>query len=109
MYKEITFTEFCDEFTELNRESSFSYEGKKAIFEYMESYELETGEAQELDIIALCGEFDEYPTAKEAAEIYGFEPEDEDNEEETEAEAMDFLEDRASVIKFDGGVIIYNY
>ena len=111
MYKEITFTEFCDEFAELNREDQFTYEGKKALFEYLEDYESQSGETLELDVIALCCEYSEYSTAKEAAEYYGFEPEDEDNEEETEAEAeaFNFLEDRTTVIDFDGGVIIFDF
>ena len=78
---------------------------KKAIFEYMESYELETGETLELDVIALCCEYSEYSTAKEAAENYGFEPEDEDDEED---EALNYLEDRTTVIAFEG-VIIFNF
>ena len=106
MYKEITFCQFCDEFAEMNREDSFTYEGKEALFEYLEDYEFQSGETLELDVVALCCEYSEYSTAKEAAEMYGFEPED---EAEAEAEALDFLEDRTTVIDFEGGVIIFDF
>lgn len=108
MYKEITFTEFCDEFAELNREDQFTYGGKKALFEYLEDYEIQSGETLELDVVALCCEYSEYSTAKEAAENYGFEPENED-EDEVETEAFNFLEYRTTVIEFDGGVIILDF
>ena len=108
MYKEINFNQFCDEFTKFDREEQFSYEGKKALFEYLEEYESQSGETLELDVIALCCEYSEYSTAKEAAENYGFEPEDED-EDEAETEALNFLEDGTTVIEFDGGVIILDF
>lgn len=109
MKKEISFNEFCDEFKNFDREQQFSYEGKKALFEYLEDFESDTGEAIELDVIALCCEYSEYSTAKEAAKEYGFEPEDEEDEDDAEDAAMDFLEDRTTVIKFDGGIIVFNF
>ena len=102
MYLQINFNQFCDEFAELNRESSFSYEAKEALFDFLEDEEFQSGITIELDVIALCCEYTEYSTAKEAAEMYGFEPED-------EAEAFSFLEDRTTVIEFEGGVIIFDF
>lgn len=40
--------------------ANFSYEGKKALFQYIEEVEEGTGEQIELDIVALCCEFAEY-------------------------------------------------
>ena len=93
------------------RPDNFSYEGLKALFDYLEDYETDLAEEIELDVIALCCEFSEYPTAKKAAEQYGWEPdEDEDqNEDEIEAAALDYLQDQTSVRVFNGGVIIADY
>jgi len=71
MYKEITFSTFCDAFSNMNRNDNFTYEGKQALFEYLEDYENSTGEKQELDIIALCCEYTEYKDLKELQNNYG--------------------------------------
>ena len=71
-------------FAEMGRENSYSYEGKKALFEYIEQYEDDTGKELELDVIALCGEFTEYKDLKEFQDNYGKEYKTlEDIEEET--------------------------
>ena len=69
MKKTISFYDFCDAFPE-SRKDTFSYEGKKAIFEYIEELEDETGEETELDVIALCCEFTEYENMEEFWGVY---------------------------------------
>ena len=147
-------------FADMNRADNFSYEGKRALFEYLEQYGEDCGEEVELDVIALCCEYSEHDTALEAAREYGYEPEEEDNEREAvridaegrsfadwlreatipswtpwkwfpastrpatseeleemkgenendeEEKAIDWLQDRTSVIVFDGGVIIEGF
>ena len=49
---------------------NFSYEGLKALFEYLEEYEDSTGEELELDVIALCCEYAEYDSLKEYNDDY---------------------------------------
>lgn len=79
MKKTINFYEFTDEFTKMGRENQFTYEGKKALFEYLEQYEEETGEEIELDIIALCVEYTEYENLEEFNDNYNLECEDIDD------------------------------
>jgi len=67
--------EFEDAFREYGRSDSFSYEGKRALYDYLEQYEEDTGEEIELDVIGLCCNYSEYETALEAAQEYGFEQE----------------------------------
>ena len=50
---------------------NFSYEGLKALFEYLEEYEDSTGEELELDVIGLCCEYAEYDSLKEFNNDYG--------------------------------------
>ena len=52
-------------FERTDRKDQFSYEGLKALFEYLEQYEDDTGEEVELDIIALCCDYCEYESLAE--------------------------------------------
>ena len=108
---------FVEAFRRMGRENQFSREALEALFNYLEEYEQDTGEDLELDVIGLCCEFTEYTTAVEAASDYGFTSEleaeeynsPEDFEEAREDEAREWLEDRTTVISFDGGLIIKNF
>ena len=59
MKQTIYFTNFVDAFKAYNRMDNFSYDALKAIFEYIEDYERDSGEEIELDVIAICCEFSE--------------------------------------------------
>jgi len=86
----INFSQFCDGFPDSYKDN-FTYEGKKALFEYLESYEEETGEELEFDPIALCSEYTEYKDLKELQNCY------------PDIESLDELENYTQVIK------IYDY
>ena len=69
MIQTINEYQFSDAFHKLGRGEQFSYEGLKALYEYLEEYE--TGEQQiELDVISLCCEYAEYKSLKEFQEDY---------------------------------------
>ena len=90
--------------------AGWSYEGAKAMAEYLEQYEEDAGEEMELDVVAIRCEFTEYATATEAAEEYQDNDYDDDmDDDEKEAAALEFLRDRTTVIEFDGGVIIQDF
>lgn len=103
MYQTINFSSFCDAFSSFtDRKDTFSYKGKRALFDYLESVEADTDDKIELDIIALCCDFVEYDSVIEAASEYA--------QFEVENEAMSFLQDNTTVIEVDGGgVIIQNF
>ena len=116
MKQTVTKYMFTEAFRQAGRSEQFSYSGLQALFEYLEEMEEETGEEMELDVIALCCDFSEYETAKEAAEEYGWtaperdEGETEDDyEERVEDEAIEHLHNNTQVIKHDDGVIIAAY
>jgi len=69
MYQIINFTEFCNAFRDMDRDNQFSLEGKRALFDYIERYEDETGESLELDVIELCSYYTE-ASYEEIAETY---------------------------------------
>lgn len=63
--------QFEQAFKNAGRGNQFSYEALKALFEYLEDYEADTGEQIELDVIALCCEFTEYEDIEEFQANYG--------------------------------------
>ena len=73
MKQTINFSQFIDAFQGSQYEHNFTYEGKKALFDYLENYEEETGEEIELDIVALCCDYTEFENLEEAKESYNIE------------------------------------
>ena len=88
--------------------AGWSYAGARALVKFLENFEDDTGEEIEFDRVALRCDFSEYPNAREAAEEYGWEPEDADSDDAEEA-AAGWLGDRTTVITFDGGVIVRQF
>ena len=70
MKRTINFYDFEGAFETDTYKDHFSYEGKKALFEYLEEYEESTGEEIELDVVALCCEYVEYENSDEFWEDY---------------------------------------
>ena len=83
--------------TSETRKDQFSYNGLVALFEYLESYEIDTASKIEFDPIALCCEYTEYENLKELQGEY------------EDIKDLDDLRDHTQVIEFDGGIIIQNY
>ena len=59
MKQTITQHRFIEAFKDAGRKEQFSYDGKKALFAYIEEYEADIDEETELDVIALCCEYAE--------------------------------------------------
>ena len=70
--------------------TNFSYEGLKALFEWFEEFENDTGEEMELDVIAICCDFSEYESLKEYNEYY-----------DKEYKEIDEIADDTTLIKID--------
>lgn len=80
MHRTITFSTFCDAFRDMGRNDNFSYEAKRILFDYLEQYEEDTGESIELDVVALCCDYNEMSWSI-AAEEYGIKIDGFDTEE----------------------------
>ncbi len=74
---------------------NFSYDGLKALFEYLEEYEDSTGEEVELDVIALCCDYMEYDSLSEYNNDYG-----------TKYSEIDAIQDDTTLIKIDDNSFI---
>ena len=59
MKKTIDFADFQQAFKDMGRENNFSPDGLRVLFDYLEGYEDATGEQIELDVIALCCDYQE--------------------------------------------------
>ena len=102
MKKSIGFCEFTDAFTNMDRRENFSYNGLKALYEYFEQYEEDTGAEIELDVIAICCDFSEYSDVKETYAIYQDDWEEiGEDEEEREEKAKEYLQENTTVIEFE--------
>ncbi len=66
----VTLRDFRAAFRKFSRGGSFSYEGYRALFNWIEAADNESGTETELDVIALCREFFEYSDIKEFHEDY---------------------------------------
>jgi hypothetical protein len=96
--------------------AGWSYEGSKALAEYLDQLDQETGEDTELDVVAIRCDWSECKTAKDAAMQYGWEFEVEDGENDEgefddliEQKALEYLKDRTQVIEFEGGIIVAQF
>ncbi len=72
IYLEVNFSMFCDQFHRMGRKDQFSYEGKKALWEYLDSLypNEDMNESWELDVITLCCDWAEY-TEEDFIREYG--------------------------------------
>jgi hypothetical protein len=89
--------------------ADWSWSGAEALVGYLEDLEDSLDESIAFDRVAIWCEYSEYSSALETAEHYGFIPEDDEDEDDVESSAITYLEDRTTVIKFDGGVIIQQF
>ena len=83
-------SDFHDRFRTMGRENQFTYEAKNALFDYLKRYEEDCEQEVELDVIALCCEYDEYEDIEEFWKDY---------DKETYP-TLDDLEDYTTVIRF---------
>jgi hypothetical protein len=73
MKQTINFYDFEQAFKQHGRIDSFTYQGLKALFGYLEDLEEAIEEELELDVIALCCDFTEYESLAEFQDNYGAE------------------------------------
>lgn len=70
--KRVNFNDFLEEFEKHGREDNFSYEGKKALYDYLNELSEDIEKPIELDVVALCCEFTEYDNIDQFNKDYGY-------------------------------------
>lgn len=99
MKKQISQSEFVAAFDEYNRSENFSVEAREMIYDYLEECDPDS----EMDVIAVCCEFNE-ATFDEVIRDYNIVIEDEDNLEE---EVMEYLNDNTSVVDHTFSTVVF--
>lgn len=72
LIKKVTFYDFLEEFEKHGRGNQFSYEGKKALYNYLNELGQDIGETIELDVIGICCEFTEFANFEDFKDYYGY-------------------------------------
>lgn len=79
------------------------YDGLRALFKHLASWEDDSGEEIELDVIALCCDWGHYESVSDAyAELIG-------EDAEGEEEMLAALEYRTVVIQYSGGCFVRQF
>lgn len=73
LYQKTNSCDFHDAFINMGRKDQFSYDGRQALFEYLENLAEDTGEPIELDVIALCCDYSDYANIAEYNTAYNTE------------------------------------
>ena len=102
----ISVYDFRDAFHKAGRGEQFSYEGLQILFQYLEEVEESCGEEFELDVIGLYCDFAESDWQTIASD-YSIEIDETENEEEQEAQVLDYLADQDALIGNVKGAIVY--
>jgi len=96
MYQTINSYDFENAFRKAGRHEQFSYDGKKVLFDYLEAYEDDTGEPIELDVIALCCDYQE-SSVTDIADSYDIDIKELDEDEALE-KVLDYLNNHTQVV-----------
>jgi predicted ArsR family transcriptional regulator len=83
-------------FVDADRKENFSYEALGLLFDYFEDYEEQTGEEIELDVIAICCEYNE-DNPDDIIANYSIDVEGMDDDEKIEA-VRDYLSDNTVLV-----------
>lgn len=89
MKSTVTFFDFEDSFSDQYK-NNFTYEGKKALFEYLEQYEEDAGVELELDPVSFCCDYTEYDNLKDLQAEY------------SDIQDMEDLKNHTTVIPIEG-------
>ena len=106
MFTRINVYQFRDEFTLANRKGQFSYEALGWLFDYLEQVEDDTGEPIELDVIALCCDYNE-DTFEDVAKNYNIDTSGCDDEDELREAVLEYLHRETAVCGYDGDTVLY--
>lgn len=104
----INFSAFSDAFRIMGRADNFSRVALQALFDYLEEMEADTGEEIELDVIALCCDYNESDW-QEIAHDYAIDLSEADGDEDAEIDLVrDYLDDNTAIVgELPGGVFVY--
>jgi len=97
--------------------AAWTWNGARALAEYLEEYEEETGEEMELDVVAIRCDFSEYSSLDDWAREYfsasiweeELDIESDDDDDAVADKIREYIQDHGTVIEFDGGIIVSSF
>ena len=95
--------DFHQAFKDYRRENNFSRTGLDALFKYYEELEASTEQEIELDVIAICCEWNEYESLEAAWEAYS------DEEYPGDEDALEWFQHRTTILEHDEGVVVQEF
>lgn len=98
--------QFRDEFAACGRKDNFSYEGLGALWDYLEQWELDTGEDLECDVIAFCCEFSE-DTWRDIARSYDIILDPENDDYDNQQKVAEWLHNEGAFVGHVGDCFVY--
>lgn len=101
MKQTISKQHFVNEFADCNRSENFSREAREMLFDYFEEYEESTGEEVELDVIAICCEYEENDYEYIAGQYSELE------DDATEEDVIEYLENNTQYIGKTSSGLLY--
>ena len=105
MKQTVNFYDFERAFADHGRSEQFTYEALRVLFDFLEEMEADTGEEMELDVIALCCDFNE-DTWEDIADNYSIAL-DAMNDLDGENLVMEHLENNTIIAGITNNTIIY--
>ena len=98
--------DFEQAFSDAGRENQFSYEARNLLFDWFEQYEDDCDTEVELDVIAICCEYDE-DDWEDIADNYGIDLSDCEDDDEREQAVEDYLQENTMFIGKTSGTMVY--
>jgi len=93
----VSFYDFREAFRNYDRENSYTREGLMMLFEYFEELEGDIGEEIELDVIAICCDYDENHWEDVAAN-YSIDLENHEYEDDKIEAVRDYLSENTTLV-----------
>lgn len=97
--------DFVEAFRAYGRLDNFSFEALDLLFSYFEEYEESTGEEIELDVVAICCDFNE-SDADDIIADYRIDVEGMDDDEKIDA-VRDYLNDNTTLVGENASGFVY--
>lgn len=99
-------------FEDYGRGKSFSNEAYDALFDYLDQFSNDSGEDVRVDVIGLCGDFNEYDSLEDLYNnySYSYDSSEPDFENIDEYDFLEWINARTFVIElYNGGYLIESF
>jgi hypothetical protein len=101
-----SFYDFRNAFERMGRDNQFSRDGLAGLYEYLDQLSEDTGEPIELDVIAICCDYNE-DSFLDVARNYDIDLSECEDDDEIRETVLDYLNDETMVAWSDDNSVVY--